>query len=161
MTGTEHTDLRQHLVRNRPVDVASMQVQCAKHDPCPHHDADVDLAHQLALLFGRPFEVGVESMPVLVARALVDAAPVVGYRGVQEDMVAGRAVAVRVGETLLGRIVRLVGAGRADIPKGVLGVTPAEGDLFRHSETERAFGGGETLQWVSDPWTQKVGNETQ
>lgn len=141
-----------------------MQIQCAEHDPCPQHDAEINLAHQLAFLLGRPFEVWIEAVAVLVARAVVDAAPVVGYCWVGEDVLVGGAVALRVAETLLGSIVSLARAGRtgrADVFQGALGVTPAVGDLFCHFEAERAFWGGETLWCVPYPWTQEVGNETR
>jgi hypothetical protein len=38
-----HAKLRQHVVRNGTVDVLAVQVESTEHEPCPEHDAPIDL----------------------------------------------------------------------------------------------------------------------
>lgn len=98
-----------HVVTDGTVNIATVQIESAEHDPGPEHDAQVDFADQLLLLFGSPLEIGIETMAVLVASIIVDATPVIGNYRVLENVLLGRAVAVTLVAEIVSRCRRRAG----------------------------------------------------
>lgn len=99
-----------HVVRDSSIDVSSMQIEGAEHDPCPKQDSKINLhncqlhgsrsnwklrtvylPNKSSLFLGRPFNVWIKPVTVLIPSLLILQPPVISSGRIAKDVLSSRA----------------------------------------------------------------------
>jgi len=81
-----HAQLRQHVIADCLLDIATVDVQGEEHDAGPERNMPVKSVHEFLLLRLRPLQLRLEDVTTFVLVLLVDGTVVLGDFGVEEGV---------------------------------------------------------------------------